>query len=61
MSHAAVMCQIHKKLVEGELWAEVTGVTVWSHIKILPSMCQVIQDHFHLGVIFHSIGFLHLK
>ena len=28
------MCQIHEKLVEGELWAEVTGVTVWGHIKI---------------------------
>ena len=36
------MCQIHKKLVEGELWAEVTGVTIWGHIKILPGMCQVI-------------------
>ena len=42
LSHAAVMCQIHEKLVEGELWAEVTGVTVWGHIKILPSMFQVI-------------------
>ena len=41
-THAAVMCQIHKKLVEGELWAEVTGVTIWGHIKILPGMCQVI-------------------
>ena len=37
-----VMCQIHKKLVKGELWAEVTGVTIWDHIKILPGMCQVI-------------------
>ena len=55
------MCQIHKKLVKGELWAEVTGVTIWGHIKILPGMCQVIRDHFCLGVIFHFIGFLHLK
>ena len=47
--------------VEGELWAEVTGVTIWGHIKILPGMCQVIGDHFCLGVIFHFIGFLHLK
>ena len=61
MSHAAVMCQIHEKLVEGELWAEVTGVTVWGHIKILPGMCQVIWDHFYLGVIFHSVTFLHSK
>ena len=35
-------CQIHEKLVKGELWAEVTGVTIWGHIKILPGMCQVI-------------------
>ena len=42
------MCQIHKKLVEGELWAEVTGVTIWGHIKILPGMCQVIETIFVL-------------
>ena len=36
------MCQIHEKLVEDELWEEVTGVTIWGHIKILPGMCQVI-------------------
>ena len=42
LSHVAVMCQIHKKLVEGELWAEVTGVTIWGHIKNLPGICQVI-------------------
>ena len=42
MSHVAVMCQIHERLVEGEFWAEVTGVTIWGHIKILPCMCQVI-------------------
>ena len=36
------MCQIHEKLVKGELWAEVTGVTVSGHIEILPGMCQVI-------------------
>ena len=59
--HAAVMCQIHKKLVKGELWAEVTGVTIWGHIKILPGMCQVTWDHFYLGVIFHSVVFLHSK
>ena len=61
MSHLAVMYQIHEKLVEGELWVEVTGVTVWGHIKILPGMCQVIWDHFYLGVIFHCIACLHLK
>ena len=61
LSHAAVMCQIHDKLVEGELWAEVTGVTIWGHIKILPGLCHVTRDHFYLGVIFHSVAFLHSK
>ena len=55
------MCQIHEKLVEGELWAEVTGVTTGGHIKILPDMHQVIWDHFYLGVILHSAAFLHSK
>ena len=55
------MCQIHKKLVEGELRAEVTGVTIRGHIKILPGICQVILDQFCLGVIFHSVAFLHSK
>ena len=55
------MCQIHEKLVDDELWEEVTGVTVWGHIKILPGMCQVIWDHFYLGVIFHCVVCLHLK
>ena len=55
------MCQIHEKLVEGELWAEVTGVTIWGHIKILPGMCQVICDHFCFGVAFHSVCFFALE
>ena len=55
------MCQIQKKLVEGQLWAEVTGVTFGGHIKILPGMCQVIWDHFYFGIIFHSVAFLHSK
>ena len=59
--HTAVMCQIHEKLVEGELWAEVIGVTIWGHIKILPGMCQIIWDYFYLGVIFHSVAFLQSK
>ena len=33
------MCQIHEKLVVGELWAQVRGVTIWHHIEILPGMC----------------------
>ena len=54
------MCQIHKKLVKGELWAEVTGVTIWGHIKILPGM-RKSYDHFCFGVIFHSVGFFALE
>ena len=41
--HMQQLCvKFTKKLVESELLAEVTGVTVWGHIKILPGMCQVI-------------------
>ena len=53
--------KFHKKLVKGQLWTEVTHVTIWGHMKVLPSMCQVIWDHFCLGVIFHSVAFLHSK
>ena len=42
LSHTAVICQIHEKLVEGELWVEVTHVTIGCHMKVLPIMCQVI-------------------
>ena len=31
-----------RKLVEGELRAEVTHVTIWGHMRVLPSMSQVI-------------------
>ena len=34
--------KFHKKLVEGQLWTAVTHVTIWGHMKVLPSMCQVI-------------------
>ena len=30
-------------------------------MKVLPNMCQVIWDHFCLGIIFPSVGFLHSK
>ena len=48
MSHVAVMCQIHEKLVKGELWAEVTGVTIWGHIKILPGCAKSYETIFVL-------------
>ena len=31
-----------KKLVEGQLWAELTHVTIWGPMKVLPSMSQVM-------------------
>ena len=43
------MCQIHEKLVEGELWAEVTGVTIWGHIKILPGNVPSYMRPFLFG------------
>ena len=36
------LCQIHEKLVEGQLWTEVTCMTIGGHIKVLPGMFQVI-------------------
>ena len=44
------MCQIHKKLVRGESWAEVTGVTIWDHMMrghdfwTHLKMCVIIFD-----------------
>ena len=32
---------------------------IWGQTKVLPGMYQVIRDHFDLGVIFHSVAFLH--
>ena len=61
MSSSVILTPSGKKLVEGQLWAEVTQVTIWGHMKVLPSMCQVISDHFCLGVIFYSVTFLHSK
>ena len=37
-SLAAVIHQLGKKLDEGQLWAEVTWVTIWGHMNVLPSM-----------------------
>ena len=49
------MCQIHEKLVEGELWAEVTGVTIWGHMKILPGMCHMRPFLFGCHISFYWI------
>ena len=53
-----LMGDIGKKLVKGQLWAE---VTIFGQMKVLPSMFRVISDHFCLTIIFHSITFSHLK
>ena len=61
MSSFVILSPSGKKLVEGQLWAEVTQVTIWGHMKVLFSICKVISDHFCLGVIFNSVTFLHWK
>ena len=43
------MCQIHEKLVKCELWAEVTGVTIWGHIKILPGNMRPFLFWYHIS------------
>ena len=42
LSHAAFTGHIGKKLLKGQLWAEVTQITIWGHMKVLPNMCQGI-------------------
>ena len=42
MSSFVILSRSGKKLVEGQLWAEVTYVMIWGHMKVLPGMCQVI-------------------
>ena len=38
LSHAAVTGHTCKKLVKGQLWVEVTHVTIHGHMNVLPSM-----------------------
>ena len=61
MSSFVILSHSGKKLVEGELWAEVTQVRIWGHMKFLPSMSWVIWDHFHAGIIFHYVTLLNSK
>ena len=42
MSSFVILSHSGKKLVEGQLWAEVTQVTILGHMRVLPSMPQVI-------------------
>ena len=42
MSNFVILSHSGEKLVEGQLWAEVTQVTVWGHMRVLPIMPQVI-------------------
>ena len=41
MSSFVILSHSGKKLVEGQLWAEVTQVTIWGHMRVLPNMPQV--------------------
>ena len=42
MSSFVTLSHSGEKLVKGQLWAEVTQVTIWGHMRVLPSMPQVI-------------------
>ena len=42
MSSFVILSHSGKKLVEGELWAEVTQVMILGHTGVLPSMSLVI-------------------
>ena len=42
MSSFMILSHSGKKLVEGQLWADVTQVTIWGHIRLLTSMSPVI-------------------
>ena len=42
MSSFVILSHSGKKLVKGELWAEVTQVMIWGHTRVLPSMSLVI-------------------
>ena len=39
VSSFVILSHSGEKVVEGQLWAEVTQVMIWSHMKVLPSMC----------------------
>ena len=54
------MCQIHKKLVKGELWAEVMGVTTGVILRFY-LVCAKSYETIFFGVIFHSVGFFALE
>ena len=41
MSSFVILSHSGKKLVEGQLWAEVTQVTIWGHMRVLPNIPQV--------------------
>ena len=61
LSHATVTGHIGKKFVKGQFWVEVTHVAIGGHMNVLPSISQVIWDHFCLGIILPSVTFLQLK
>ena len=40
MSSIVILSPSGKKLLKGQLWAEVIQATIWGHMKILPSICR---------------------
>ena len=42
MSSFVILSHSGKKLVEGQLWAEVTHVATWGDMRFLPNMSRVI-------------------
>ena len=43
MSHFVILSNSGEKLVEGQLWVEVTQVTMLGHMRVLPSKPQVMR------------------
>ena len=46
MSSFVILSHNEKKLVKGQLWAEVIQVMIWGHVKVLPIASWVIWDNF---------------
>ena len=39
MSSFVILSHSGKKLVEGQLWAEVTQIMIWGHMNVFPGIC----------------------
>ena len=50
MSSFVILSHNGKKLVEGQLWAEVIQVMIWSHVKVYLSCPELYELIFFLWV-----------